>query len=282
MEKLCDLHTHSCFSDGSYTPAQLLRKADDLGLGALALTDHNTVQGLPDFLEAAKSHRVEAVPGAEFSTDYEGTELHILGLFIQSDYFDEITEKMADMHRRKEESNRELVENLRRAGYDLNYDRIREKSLGQINRAHIAGELTALGYTASVQEAFSTLLGAGHGYYNPPERIGAFEMIRYIRAIGAVPVLAHPFLSLKEEDALRRFLGPAKEAGLVGMEVLYPKFDDRQTRVAGELTKEFGLLPSGGSDFHGEVKPDICLGSGRGTLKVPLSFLDGLKKAVLL
>lgn len=279
MIQFCDLHTHSCFSDGTYTPAQLLEKAEALGLGAIALTDHNTVQGLPDFLAAAPKYRVKAVPGVEFSTDYEGTELHILGLFIQPTYFDEITEKMADMHRRKEESNRELVENLRRAGYDLNYDRICEKSLGQINRAHIAAELTALGYTASVKEAFSTLLEARHGYYNPPERINAYEMIRYIRSIGAVPVLAHPFLSLKEEGALRRFLGTAKEAGLVGMEVLYPKFTEEQTRVAEELVEEFGILPSGGSDFHGEVKPDIGLGSGRGTLKVPLRFLEELQKA---
>jgi predicted metal-dependent phosphoesterase TrpH len=105
-------------------------------------------------------------------------------------------------------------------------------------------------------------------------------MIEYISAIGAVPVLAHPYLSLKETDALRRFLGPAKEAGLRGMEVLYPLFDDEKTRLAGKLAKEFGLLPSGGSDFHGENKPDIRLGSGKGTLKVPLSFLEGLKTAI--
>lgn len=280
MEKLCDLHTHSCFSDGTYTPAQLLEKAEALGLGAIALTDHNTVQGLPDLLAAASRYRVEAVPGVEFSTDYEGTELHILGLFVRPAWFGEITEKMADMQRRKEESNRELVENLRRAGYDLNYEHICGKTLGQVNRAHIATELTSLGYTASVQEAFATLLSAKHGYYNPPERINAYEMIRYIRAIGAVPVLAHPFLSLKDEEPLRRFLGTAKETGLVGMEVLYPKYTQAQTRVAGELAEEYGLLPSGGSDFHGEVKPDINLGSGRGTLNVPLRYLEALKKTV--
>lgn len=278
MEQLCDLHTHSCFSDGTYTPAQLLEKAEALGLGAIALTDHNTVKGLPDFLAAAPRYRVQAVPGVEFSTDYEGTELHILGLFIQPGYFDEITEKMADMQRSKEESNRDLVENLRRAGYDLSYDHICGKTLGQVNRAHIATELTTLGYTACVQEAFSTLLSAKRGYYIPPQRINAYEMIRYIRAIGAVPVWAHPFLSLKEESALRRFLGPAKEAGLVGMEVLYPKFTEEQTRTAADLVREFDLLPSGGSDFHGEAKPDISLGSGRGSLNVPLSFLKALEK----
>lgn len=279
MDKRCDLHTHSCFSDGTFTPSQLLDEADALGLSAIALCDHNTVQGLPDFLDAARYHRAEAVPGAEFSTDYEGTELHILGLFIGPDQFEDISRRMADMHRRKEQSNMELVDNLRGAGYDLSYDRIREKALGQINRAHIAAELTALGYTASIKEAFSMLLKPSRGYYHPPERINAFEMIAYLRSIGAVPVLAHPFLNLKEEGALRHFLGPAKGAGLQGMEVLYPKFDDEQTHLAEKLAAEFGLLPSGGSDFHGENKPDIRLGSGKGTLKVPLSFLEGLKQA---
>lgn len=279
MDRICDLHTHSCFSDGTLTPSQLLDEADALGLSAVALTDHNTVQGLPDFLAAAKNHRAEAVPGAEFSTDYEGTELHILGLFISPAHFADITCRMEDMHRRKEQSNRELVDNLRRAGYDLSYDRIREKAMGQINRAHIAAELTALGYTASRQEAFSTLLKPGLGYYQPPERINVFEMIEYIRSIGAVPVLAHPFLSMKEEKTVRRFLGPAKEAGLRGMEVLYPLFDEEKTWLAQTLAAEFDLLPSGGSDFHGGNKPDIHLGSGKGTLKVPVSFLYGLKKA---
>lgn len=279
MDKRCDLHTHSCFSDGTFTPSQLLDEADALGLSAIALCDHNTVEGLPEFLEAARYHRTETIPGAEFSTDYEGTELHILGLFIRPAYFEEITRRMEHMHRLKEQSNLALVENLRRAGYDLNYDRLREKTVGHINRAHIAAELTALGYTASIKEAFSMLLKPSRGYYQPPERIDAFEMIRYIRSIGAVPVLAHPFLNLKEEGALRRFLAPAKEAGLQGMEVLYPKFDEEQTHLAGKLAEEFGLLPSGGSDFHGENKPDIRLGGGKGTLKVPLSFLDGLKMA---
>jgi predicted metal-dependent phosphoesterase TrpH len=279
MDRICDLHTHSCYSDGTLTPAQILKEADALGLSAVALCDHNTVEGLPDFLSAAQNHRVEAVPGAEFSTDYEGTELHILGLFIRPAYYEDISHRMEEMHRLKEQSNITLVDNLRRAGYDISYDRIREKALGQINRAHIAAELTALGYTANRKEAFSTLLKPGLGFYEPPRRIDAFEMIGYLRSIGAVPVWAHPFLSLKEEAAVRRFLGPAKEAGLRGMEILYPLHDAEQTRQATALAVTFDLLPSGGSDFHGDNKPDIRLGSGKGTLKVPLSFLHGLKKA---
>lgn len=279
MEKLCDLHTHSNYSDGTLSPAQLLAAAEKAGLCAVALSDHNTVSGLPSFLEAARSSPVEAVPGAEFSTDYQGTEVHILGLFIRPEHYGTITAMMDEAHRRKEQSNRDLIDSLNRAGYTLDYETIKAQSpSGLINRAHIAAELTRLGYTASRKEAFSKLLSPKCGYYNPPERIDAFEMIRVIKSMGAVAVLAHPFLNLKEEDTLRVFLRQAKEAGLDGMEVCYPLFDGEQTRLAQILAEEYGLLPSGGSDFHGENKPDIRLGRGKGELKVPMSFLDGLRR----
>ena len=280
MEKFCDLHTHSHFSDGTFTPAQLLDAAEEARLSAIALCDHNTVLGLPEFLAAARGRGIEAVPGVEFSTDYRGTELHILALFIRPEHFGTVTERMEDLHRRKEQSNRELVAALNRAGYAIDFERIKSKTpRGQINRTHIAAELTELGYTASRKEAFATLLAPGHGYYNPPQRMDVFQMIGLIKSMGAASVLAHPFLNLKEEPALRAFLGPAKEAGLDGMEILYPLYDAEQTRLAASLAAAFDLRPSGGSDFHGANKPDIRLGTGRGGLAVPLSFLDGLKRA---
>lgn len=279
MEKLCDLHTHSTYSDGTLSPAQLLAKAREEGLSAIALCDHNTVLGLPDFMKAAENSPVEAIPGAEFSTDYRGTELHILGLFLRPEHFDDITAMMDEAQRRKECSNRELVDALNRAGYALDYGQIKSQSpSGFINRAHIAAELTRLGYTASRKEAFSKLLSPKCGFYNPPQRIDAFEMIRVIKSMGAAAVLAHPFLSLKEERSLRQFLGQAKAAGLDGMEVRYSTFDEGQTRLAEQLAQEFGMLPSGGSDFHGENKPDIQLGKGKGDLKVPMFFLDRLRQ----
>lgn len=281
MEKLCDLHTHSTYSDGTLSPEQLLAEAQRVGLSAVALCDHNTVAGLPSFLKAAENSPVEAVPGAEFSTDYQGTELHILGLFLRPEYYGTITEMMDDAHQRKERSNRELVDALCRAGYALDYEQIKSQSpSGFINRAHIAAELTRLGYTADRKDAFSRLLSPKCGFYHPPERIDAFEMIRTIKDMGAAAVLAHPFLSLKEEKPLRQFLAQAKAVGLDGMEVRYSTFDEEQTQLAEELVREYGLLPSGGSDFHGQNKPDIQLGKGKGGLKVPLSFLDGLKTRV--
>ena len=278
--KLCDLHTHSTCSDGTLTPTELVKLALEKNLAAVALTDHNTVAGLPEFLEAARGTELEAVPGIEFSVDYGDTELHILGLFVKPEHYGPITERVEDMLRRKEQSNIDLVKNLEQAGIFLSYEDIKAATTtGQVNRALIAAEMLRKGYVGSIQEAFSKYLKQSHGYYNPPKRPDAFETIRFIRSLGAVAVWAHPFLNLKTEEAIREFLPEACKAGLQGMEVFYPKFDENQTSLALQLVKEFGLHPSGGSDFHGENKPDIQLGSGKGSLSLPITLLEGLKSS---
>jgi predicted metal-dependent phosphoesterase TrpH len=275
--KYCDLHTHSVYSDGTYTPAELITAAKAAGLGAIALTDHNTVAGLPPFLEAAKGSGVEAVPGVEFSTDYSDMELHILALFVKPEHYDIITRLLEDAALRKEQSNIDLVAALNRAGYQLDYAAIKAKTPnGQVNRAHIAAELTERGYTADRQEAFKKLLSPQCGYYVPPKRIGSYEAIRFIKSLGATAVLAHPFLSMKEET-LRAFLPEAVECGLDGMETAYSKYSPETTALASQIAQEFGLKPSGGSDFHGGNKPDIGLGTGRGDLAIPMAWLENLR-----
>ena len=275
--RLCDLHTHSVFSDGTFTPAELIAGAKQAGLSAIALTDHNTVAGLPAFVAAAEDSGVEAVPGVEFSTEYRDIELHILALFVKPEHYAPITALMDDMLRRKEESNIALVEALNRAGYALDYEKIKAQTPnGQINRAHIAAELTALGYTESIQAAFKQLLSPKRGYYHPPKRIGSYEAIRFIKELGCVAVLAHPFLNL-DEEALRAFLPAAVEAGLDGMETAYSKYSAETAALAEQIAAEFGLKSSGGSDFHGENKPDIALGVGRGELKIPMQWLENLR-----
>lgn len=274
--KLCDLHTHSVYSDGTWTPAQLIDEAERIGLTAIALTDHNTVAGLPDFMEAARGRAVEAVPGVEFSSDYADKDVHIVGLFIRPEHYATVTEVLADAQRRKEESNRELVDNLCDAGYALDYNRIRKAASGSINRAHIAGELLRLGYVESVRHAFETLLDVKHGYYHPPKRMTSFEAIAFIKSLGAVAVLAHPLLTM-DEAMLRAFLPRAVAVGLDAMETEYSTYDEEATRLARTIAKEFGLRRSGGSDFHGDRKPDIRIGVGRGSLAVPASLLDELR-----
>lgn len=276
MAKFCDLHTHSTYSDGTVTPTELIRLAKEAGLSAVALCDHNTVAGLPEFRKAGAESGITAVEGVEFSTDYRETELHILGLFIPAEHHAAVTGKLAQMLVRKEQSNRDLVTALNGAGLELNYDAIKAGTPdGQVNRAVIAAEMVKKGYCESVKAAFSQWLSPRRGYYQPPKRLDVFETIRFIKSIGAVAVLAHPFLNLNETE-LCMFLREAVPAGLDGMEVFYSTFSPEETALAREIAARFGLLPSGGSDFHGRNKPDISLGSGKNNLCVPLSILEDL------
>ena len=276
MEKLCDLHTHSLYSDGTCTPEQLIELAQEAGLSAIVLSDHNTVAGLPSFIEAAEGSGVEAVPGVEFSTEYQGKELHILGLFIQPESYPQVNALLQQFLQRKDQSNRELVERLAKAGVVLDYDKIKKQSAGSINRAVIGAEMVELGYCESVKKAFSDWLSPKQGFYIPPLRPDAFETIGFIKSIGAVAVLAHPFLSLDEQE-LEVFLQTAVPAGLDGMEVYYSLFSPEQTEKACGIADSYGLLYSGGSDFHGKNKPDIVMGRGKGNLEIPLSWLEKLR-----
>lgn len=264
----CDLHTHSNFSDGTNTPKEIVELAQRLNLSAVALTDHNTVSGLPEFLSAAVGKNVKAVAGIEISTDYGETELHIVGLFIDTRDFETVENFVRPMVQRKEEHNRLLIEKLRAGGYDIDFDEIKAKTPdGKFNRAHIATELTEKGYTQSVGEAFKTLLSKNSIYYVPNKRIPTFEAIEFLKSVNAVVVIAHPFLDLDEAE-LRIFLPEAKRRGLDAMEVYYSQYDEETTKLAALLADEFGIKKSGGSDYHGTRKQDISLGVGKGNLRI--------------
>lgn len=278
MELLCDLHTHSCYSDGTCAPGEVVQLAKDAGLGAVALCDHSCVDGLKEFTEAGQALGVETVRGCEFSTDWQGKELHILGLFLTEDACAAIRSFLAPELEAKERSNRDLAENLTRAGYPVDYEALRSGTPGgQINRAHFAAALVEKGYVADIPTAFRTLLREDRGLYHPSKRQNAVDVVRFIGSLGALSVLAHPFLSMKDPADTGRFLTEAIPAGLGGMEVFYSKYSPETTALAREMAARFGLAESGGSDFHGGNKPDIAIGSGRGDLAVPMSVLGGLK-----
>lgn len=278
MTGMCDLHTHSTSSDGSLTPTELLRAAEAIGLDAIALCDHNTVNGLPEFLQAAKGSAVEAVPGCEFSSDYLGLDLHIIGMFIPESQYDRITAKLDETQKAKEQSNLELVAKLAEDGYVIDYAALRAQAGdGFINRANIARALVEKGYVPSVKDAFSQLLSTKGKYYTPPKRLDTFEVIDFIKSIGAVAVLAHPFLNFKEEAQLRTFLDEAVKHGLDAMETVYTAYSEETTALAKQIAAQYFLKESGGSDFHGSAKPATALGTGKGNLKVPTEFLHNLK-----
>lgn len=271
----CDLHTHSVFSDGTDTPEEIIEKALALGLGAVALTDHNTVAGLPRFLAAARGKPIAPVPGTELSTDYRGTELHILALFLNEDQAAAVADLTDLPRKRKVQSNLALAQALNDAGYPIDYAKILQTAPGgNVNRAHFARELVGLGYVGSEKEAFDTLLRPGV-YYRPPQRLGSLEAVTFLRNIGAVSVLAHPYLNLHQRE-LEEFLAQAVPLGLDAMETEYSEYDPETTRLARETAARFGLAQSGGSDYHGTIKPGLSLGTGRGNLAVPHVFYETL------
>jgi predicted metal-dependent phosphoesterase TrpH len=280
-----DLHIHSTHSDGTLTPAELIQKAKGLGLSAIALTDHNTVSGVPAFMEEARKQGITAVAGVELSTVCDGRELHLLGLFIPPAHYADITALTEDYLTRKEQSNRDLAERLNADGYGVDYDAIRQATPdGNVNRALIAKALLAGGRVPSVKAAFDTLLGEGMGYYTPPARPDFFETVRFLLGIRTIPVWAHP-LQYMDEPAVRAILPRAAEAGLMGMEVMHSSYDGETVARAKALAEEFGLLWSGGSDYHGAVKPDVRMGVGsrEGTTpNIPDEYGEKLRAEVVL
>lgn len=275
MRGFVDLHIHSYFSDGTLSPTQLVEQAAQAGLDVVALTDHNTVAGLPEFLCAGESRNIRTVAGVEISAGYRGKEVHIVGLFLKPEVWDRVTDYLAVLNDRKTESNRALVRRLQAAGYEVDLEQLLQNTQGTVNRAVIAAKMLEKGYVSSVKEAFKGLLSEKNGYYVPPQRLDAFEVIAFLRSVDAVSVLAHPYLSLEEQE-IRDFLPEAKKCGLAAMETRYSTYTPETTEAAIRLAEEYGIRESGGSDFHGANKPDIRLGIGRGDLRVPAVLVDKL------
>lgn len=264
----CDLHTHSLHSDGSAEPAELIAEAKRLGL-IIALTDHNTTAGLPEFMQAAKDEGVTAIAGTELSCCHCGDEFHLLGLFIKPEHYNKVERLAKEFHVLKEISNVEMIERLNSAGYNIKYSDVKNRNPnGNANRAHVAAELLEKGYVGSVAEAFDTILSDEYGFYIQPERLQLIDAIHFLRSIDALPILAHP---LKDIDCkkLNDILPELIKEGLLGIETMHSSYSDEDIRVSKELVKRFGIIESGGSDYHGAVKPNVSLGCGKGNLDIP-------------
>lgn len=278
LKGACDLHTHSVYSDGTDTPEEIVKTAEALGLTAVALCDHNTIAGLPEFFEAASDKKVTAVGGVEITADYYGKEVHILGLLIEECHFDALNLFLEQIQFTKDRANYELCKKIVSAGYDIKYERIVESGKkGTINRVHFANELIRCGYFSTVKEAFDKLLSEEHGLYIPTKRVDFTAVLQLLHSLSIISVLAHPFLNLDEQE-IRSFITEAKQTGLVAMETDYSMFDREQAEKAKALCDEYGLLKCGGSDYHGTAKPHISLGTGRGDLRIPDSYYKQFKK----
>lgn len=274
---MIDLHTHSTESDGTLTPQELMQLASDIGLSAIALTDHDTVGGLSKAKPVAESLGIELVPGIELSTDYNGTEVHMLGFYID-DTNPAFLKKLQDFIDSRNLRNEKMAFLLQKEGFSITLeDLYREYPDSVITRAHFARYLVEHGYVKDRDTVFRKYLGDNCRCYVPREKITPFEAIDLIHLGGGLAFFAHPVLCHMNHDRLRFFVRDLKEAGLTGMEAVYSMNSPGDERNMKKLAQEFDLLISGGSDFHGENKPYIHLGTGKGNLRIPDSILDAIK-----
>lgn len=278
-DRWIDLHTHSTASDGSFTPLELVRYAAEKKLHAMALTDHDCLDGLNEAVAEGERLGLEVIPAVELSADHPDGTMHILGFFV-----DRRHEGFASRLRRLQEARRErnpkIIEKLHALGLKITYDEVAAASGGgQVGRPHFAKVLIQKGYVASVPEAFERYLKKGAPAYVEKFRFSPRDAIAAIHEAGGVAVLAHPFTLFKiSSPPLDPLLGLLSEQGLDGMEVIYSTYSEGQSRRYRDLAGKHRLLSSGGSDFHGAYKPGIDLGVGQGGLRVPFELLEPLRE----
>ena len=275
-----DLHTHSDRSDGQLPPDQVVRLAAEAGLAAVALTDHDTVDGLLPALEAGRAHGIEVVPGCELSVTDSGRELHLLGLFVDPDC-PGLAGVLDSLRRRRHDRNRGILDKLNVQGIRIDYDQVLAQTRGSVGRPHIAHVLMERGLVDSQRQAFSRYLGRSGRAYVPKDSMNLTQAVAAIHQARGSVFLAHPCLLGLKGQALTDLLRNLAGQGVDGIEAYYPDQSPSLTRFLLETARNLGLMVSGGSDFHGDIKPGLRLGVGRGELDVPLSVLDDIKAARL-
>lgn len=276
-EKYIDLHVHSNESDGTLTPTEVVVLAKEQGLSAIALTDHDTIDGLPAARQAAAKAGIELVPGIELSTDYNGTEVHILGYYIDTEN-PGFLHQLSHFRDGRNERNRKMTEKLQNAGFDITYEALTAAFPDSVlTRAHFARYLTDHGMVKDMDTVFRKYIGNNCSCYVPREKITPFAAIDLIRAGGGLAYFAHPVLCHMNYDRLDAFIKSMKEHGLTGLEAVYSTYMPGDERNMRRFADKYDLLISGGSDFHGSNKPHIKLGTGKGNLHIPYEFLQNMK-----
>lgn len=280
MPNRIDLHTHTTASDGTLSPAALVRLAKERGLTAVAVTDHDTMAGVPAARAAAKELGVELIPGIEISTDYRGQDTHVLGYGLREEA-PELRPVLDWVQKDRRTRNRRIAAMMQADGIEISLEELEQRNPGAtIGRPHFARVLVEQGRAESVGDAFARWVGEGCPYYLPRTYLPLARAVEVIRRCGGVAVLAHPLQYGYSRPELRGLVEFAAACGVQGMEVYYTGYGAEQREGLLALAGEFGLFATGGSDFHGENKPRIGLGAGYGSLTIPESALAALKQAM--
>lgn len=271
--KFADLHLHTIFSDGTYTPEELILRSQKSGLSAIAVVDHDTVMGIDPVIQASGGQEIEVLPGIELSAEYEGQEVHILGYLI--DYKnDKLLEKLEFLKKNRIERIYKIVDKLKANGIALEAESVFDISggLGTVGRLHVARAMVKAKIVTSTGEAFYKYIGDKGPAYVCNFKFTPAEAIKLIKEVGGIPVLAHPY-TLDEDDLIPVFV----KLGLEGLEVHYPEHTQGMINFYLGLAKKYNLLVTGGSDCHGSAKSEIKIGS----VKIPYELVEKLKEAKL-
>ncbi len=281
-----DLHIHSRASDGSLTPSEILALAQRLKLGAIAITDHDTldgskealVNGLPNSLKFLTGIEISATPPPPFICS---GSFHILGYAIDLNDFG-LNKKLQKLQTARKNRNPQIVKRLNQLGMELTFAELLDfVPQGQIGRPHIAQLMVKKGYAESISAAFDNFLGQGMPAYVDKFRMTAEQAIHQILTAGGVPVLAHPLLmGIQNEARLEDFIASLKSMGLKGIEVYYPENPPHETDHYIYLARHYELLMTGGTDFHGTLKPEIQMGTGKGDFFVPYALYQKLEQYI--
>jgi len=274
---------HSTHSDGTDTPRRLVELAKEAGLEAMALTDHDTTTGLAEAKAAGKELGVNVISGVEITCEYGGKSMDMLGYCFDSGA-DELQEKLARIQEGRRERNLEIIGKLQALGHDISYEEVvaeADKADGKIvGRPHFATVMIRKGIVTERQEAFDKFLAEGGAAYVPKLAVSPAECVEMLQAAGGLAVLAHPkLIRFPKDKTIRDLLTDLKAAGLAGIECYYSLHSEEETAQYLELAREFDLLVTGGSDYHGGNKPEIKVGTGMGNLQIPISCAEGLLNA---
>ena len=275
---MIDLHVHSTASDGSLTPRELVYYTAEKQLSAIALTDHDTVSGLAEALAASHHAGIELIPGVEMSCVWEGTEIHILGYFADTASA-ALQDGLAWFRRMRDERNETILDNLAEDGILLTEEELRAGDPDTvITRAHFARLLTEKGYVRDRKEAFAGYLAYGGKYVPTKDQLTPERVMQMFYDSRIWPSLAHPVQYHLDEDSLVQLISELKAMGLRGLEVWHSSQSWQDTARLQTIARLTGLLPTGGSDFHGSSKPDVEIGTGRGNLKIAERVLDAVRE----
>ncbi|MCF6175312.1 MAG: PHP domain-containing protein [Victivallaceae bacterium] len=276
---MIDLHTHSTASDGTFTPRQVAGLAVEHGLKAVALTDHDTVDGITEFMAGATGNNIRLIPGVEISAIFNKRELHMVGLFVDTENR-QLLDLLAQIRRDREYRNLIIVQRVCDMGYEISYDEVMAEAGGDVvGRPHFAGVLMRKYDFSSRQAVFDACLKRGTRGYVPRKLPQPQQVIEAVHAAGGCVVWGHPIYRDKgERSFMRRVLKVLVPVGLDAVEAYYSSFSPAQESIVKDLADEFNLALSGGSDFHGANIPEIELGTGYGELNVPDELLNELEK----